>query len=1101
MFFKKIFAVCIISVLGLTACAVTAKSHSTVDKPISFALEELFNAYPAQDNLSQHLLDKEILNHGPEGVLEICRYLSSGDTLVRTKACFAINGLSHYVLKYAKEEQRLSFVNALLTALKQQNNVINKVFLLEQLENCAQDEAVEPLSQFLTQEKLCAPTVRTMVAIGGEKSGRVLLKAMDQKNEKNLVHIVQALGQLEYIPACTAVFKLTDHKNDLLKNAALHALANLGYAPVEAKLKAETANGGDVDDLMLLAEKSKNKANGILICREILGDSGKYSDAARIQAFRTLADLDKNQAIDVLPGLVQENSKIRNAVLNIAEQQKLDVSFDVLKKQYVDGSSAVKIDIIRFWARQNQKQAMPLILEATALQDPNLCLEALKAISFIDQKQVIAPVFNVLKNENSKELKESASLILFTIPFETYRETLYKEYLGLSDDCKITALELIGNVQDAGFFQIISQDAASDNKKLSSEVLKLYADFGSQKEYDLLYEKLANDQLKNSAANTFVSMYNRLENKKENFAKLEKAFQESENKKIYYRIFKGIGDNKSLELVKGEIKSDKDQVVRTLANWPNDNALETLIDLAAKGKDKTHKILIFRGAVRLLRETPMGQPRAFEYCKQLMEIADRPEEKRLVLSELSNIESPQSLEYLVQFFDDHDLDYDAVFAATKIAGISEDQQENLSPEQVVLSLVKANASKSLQTKLAEQPMLRDELNQPPDGFTALFNGKDLAGWKGLVENPIKRAGMTPDELAKAQKQADDFMRDHWSVVDGVICFDGHGHSLCTEKDYRNFEMLVDWKIEKFGDSGIYLRGAPQVQIWDTAQWPEGSGGLYNNKINPSKPLAVADNPIGDWNTFRIIMKDERVTVFLNDVLVVDNVIMENYWERDKPIYPVGQIELQSHHSPLYFRNIFIKELPADEPAFSGPLFNGKDLTGWESVNNSQGWNVKDGILYTEGTGGGWISTTREYDNFKLDLEFRVPPDGNSGVFIRAPHKGDPAYTGMEIQVLDDYAEKYKNLKPYQYTGSIYAVQAPDKRVTKKAGEWQKMSITCNGPQVTVVVNGIQTVDTNIINYLDQEKEHPGLKRRKGFIGFQNHHTKIEYRNIYLKELR
>ena len=183
-------------------------------------------------------------------------------------------------------------------------------------------------------------------------------------------------------------------------------------------------------------------------------------------------------------------------------------------------------------------------------------------------------------------------------------------------------------------------------------------------------------------------------------------------------------------------------------------------------------------------------------------------------------------------------------------------------------------------------------------------------------------------------------------------------------------------------------------------------------------------------------------MFLNDVLVVDNVIMENYWERDKPIYPVGQIELQSHHSPLYFRNIFIKELPADEPAFSGPLFNGKDLTGWESVNNSQGWNVKDGILYTEGTGGGWISTTREYDNFKLDLEFRVPPDGNSGVFIRAPHKGDPAYTGMEIQVLDDYAEKYKNLKPYQYTGSIYAVQAPDKRVTKKAGEWQKMSITC-----------------------------------------------------------
>ncbi len=164
-----------------------------------------------------------------------------------------------------------------------------------------------------------------------------------------------------------------------------------------------------------------------------------------------------------------------------------------------------------------------------------------------------------------------------------------------------------------------------------------------------------------------------------------------------------------------------------------------------------------------------------------------------------------------------------------------------------------------------------ELNQPPEGFTALFNGKDLTGWKGLLkgpyDNPDKRSALEPDKLAELQKEANDNMVAHWKVVDGVLVFDGKGRSLCTAKDYADFEMLVDWKIEKAGDSGIYLRGAPQVQIWDTALRTVGaqvgSGGLYNNQKNPSKPTKVADKPVGEWNTFRIVMIGENVTVYLN----------------------------------------------------------------------------------------------------------------------------------------------------------------------------------------------------------------------------------------------
>jgi hypothetical protein len=203
-------------------------------------------------------------------------------------------------------------------------------------------------------------------------------------------------------------------------------------------------------------------------------------------------------------------------------------------------------------------------------------------------------------------------------------------------------------------------------------------------------------------------------------------------------------------------------------------------------------------------------------------------------------------------------------------------------------------------------------NTPPEAFTALFNGKDLSGWKGLVADPPQRAQMSAEQLAEAQKKADERMNAHWRVEDGVIIFDGKGDNLCTIKDYGDFEMFVDWKIEKAGDSGIYVRGTPQIQIWDTdlvsvgAQ--VGSGGLYNNQKNPSKPLVKADRPVGEWNTFYIKMVGDKVTVKLNDVLVVDNVVLENFWERDKPIYPTGSIELQNHGNTLYFKNIYVKEL-------------------------------------------------------------------------------------------------------------------------------------------------------------------------------------------------
>ncbi len=202
-------------------------------------------------------------------------------------------------------------------------------------------------------------------------------------------------------------------------------------------------------------------------------------------------------------------------------------------------------------------------------------------------------------------------------------------------------------------------------------------------------------------------------------------------------------------------------------------------------------------------------------------------------------------------------------------------------------------------------------NAPVSGFTRLFNGKDLTGWKGLVADPPKREQMTEEQLGAAQAEADAQMRAHWKVVDSEFLeYDGKGNSLCTVKDYGDFEMVVDWKIHPGADSGIYLRGSPQVQIWDRV---EGSAGLYNNQKNPSNPTVKADLPPGQWNRFRILMVGEKVTIYLNNVLVVHNVTMENYWDRTKPIYPVGQLELQHHGDQLQFKNVYVREIAKVAP--------------------------------------------------------------------------------------------------------------------------------------------------------------------------------------------
>ena len=283
----------------------------------------------------------------------------------------------------------------------------------------------------------------------------------------------------------------------------------------------------------------------------------------------------------------------------------------------------------------------------------------------------------------------------------------------------------------------------------------------------------------------------------------------------------------------------------------------------------------------------------------------------------------------------------------------------------------------------------------------------------------------------------------------------------------------------------------------------------------SKPLKVADNKLDEWNTFRILMKGDRVTVYLNGELVTDNVILENYWDRNLPIFVEEQIELQAHGSPVSYRDIYIREIPrvkpfelSDQEKMEGfkVLFDGTNMHNW--TGNTTDYIIEDGnisIRPKPGKGsGGNLFTKEEFSDFVFRFEFQLTPGANNGIGIRAPYEGDAAYEGMEIQVLDSEDPIYKNLHAYQYHGSIYGVFPAKRGFLKPVGEWNYEEIRAKGPKITVTLNGTVIVDEDITlprkNGTADGQKHPGLLRDSGHIGFLGHGSPVQFRSIRVKDL-
>ena len=461
------------------------------------------------------------------------------------------------------------------------------------------------------------------------------------------------------------------------------------------------------------------------------------------------------------------------------------------------------------------------------------------------------------------------------------------------------------------------------------------------------------------------------------------------------------------------------------------------------------------------------------------------------------------------------------------------------------------------------PAALAEQNAAPSGYTALFNGKDLTGWYGWgTQDPTDLQKMTPEEQSDYRRKSiagglvdakgvdkGEHVAAHWRVENGELVNDGHGLYLTTDKNYGDFDMWVDYKMLPQGDSGVYLRGIPQVQIWDYTEekkFPlgadKGSGGLWNNKSEEGKhPLKRMDKPFGEWNTLHIRMIGERVTVSLNGEVVVNNAPLENFFANKKagylaygkqeakaagdatklpngfmpdPAFPKGPIQLQTHGSEIRWRNVFIREIPADESnrelaGRSADGFvehvNGKDLSNWQGAVDS--YEMKDGAIVCRPGKGGDLLTKEPFENGTIRVEFRLPKGGNNGIALRTPPGKHSAADGLELQVIDSdgYNEKQAaagkpGLEPYQYHGSLYHCVGAKHGYLRPAGEWNFQEIDVDGQKIKVTLNGTKILDIDIDTFDRSQITNPpkGLDNRSGFIGFAGHSDPVEFRSFKVK---
>lgn len=1147
-----------ISIAALLLCGSMLMAQTPANRTAKTIAADVLAQMPAAKQAEYNKLINDLSTAGEEGVLMLVNMINAPGKGSNSNVDYALSGLTHYVMAKGEENARLTTAKAYLKALEMVNERETKAFIIRQLQILGKDECVDALAAYLNDDHLSGPAARALAAIDSDKAGQTLLAALMRRSGtlKTQKDIVRAIAQAQADGSEAALKALLGASDPDMQKEVLYALSRVGSKASLTDLAAAAAKVGYTMD-----KSGANEAYIMLIKRIAeQGDAATAEKAAkglmknaakagaqqsREAALQILLSLKKGKDATklVVEAMKDADKGYRNAALSYASDAADQEMYIELMKVMAKAKPEVKVDILNWIGREAKKpsrQDMIRNLEIRFdLPAKQVLLDQLKDKNFdvrqaavwtlvkIGDKSVIPALANLLVSDDKQVvLLGQDALMAFNGDIDNAVAKVIPQAVNAG---KIAGLELLAIRKATANMNTVLEQINTGSPEVKAAAYVALKDVVGERDLTNLCGMLeTSDPLAiPPMQRAVISALSSMPAAEQVSTISRRMIQAGDSKKhLYYIVLASTGQPEALATIVKDFGTvsgvQRDAAFEALLNWEGVEVAEELYTICKNNPNSDYFNPALDTYIKLVSDPAITGENRLIKLRKAMEIARTDQQKIAILRQIERTGTYLGMLYAGEFLDQKPVQQAAANAVMNIA---------LNNKEYTGTIVRGLLEKVMQVldnpdAGYQKQAIQKHLGEMPagEGFVSIFNGKDLTGWKGLVQNPIARAKMKPAQLAKEQEKADEVMRNGWSVADGMLVFSGKGDNLCTTKQYGDFEMYVDWMLDPAGpeaDAGIYLRGTPQVQIWDTSRVnvgaQVGSGGLYNNQVNPSKPSKVADNKLGEWNSFYIKMVGDRVTVILNGEKVVDDVILENYWDRKLPIFPTEQIELQAHGSKVYYRNIYVKELERSEPFKLSAeeekegfkiLFDGTNMHQW--TGNTVDYTMDDGAIsmIPSKNFGGNLYTKQEYGNFIYRFEFQLTPGANNGVGIRTPMEGDAAYAGMEIQVLDCENPIYKNITPLQHHGSVYGIipaKADHHKAFKPVGEWNTEEIVADGDNIRVTVNGVVILEGNIRdavkNGTADGKEHPGLFNKKGHIGFLGHGSPVKFRNIRIKELK
>ena len=1106
---KKIFITILLAALMPFAAGAQDARQRTAETIVADALAQL----PAQTPKAFDSLMQELAATGADGIRMMAAMLVPAAEGKNAPVEYAINGVVSYVTAAGREELAREIRAGLTDAVAASTDKSNQAFLLSQLQLCATAAEAPVFVKYAADEYLADYAVRGLISTPGT-DGEILALIDASPAPDALLAYAAAEKRLAAAEPALLKWAADPKAGTPTKEAVYNALAKCGtaasIAPLAAAAKADgyaftktDATGAYVALLARLAAAGNSKA---VAAAKALRKTGMPQNVRAAGLGIVLGTDAKKQTPELLAALKDADREYRCAALDFAGDFADDALYAAVVKKMPSLSDAAQTDVVSWLGARHAASQSAAVVAAMSSPDDELALAAVRAAGKIGGQQALDALIAQLGGAHAKEA--SAALAAFNgKPNAAFVAALDGDPATQANALKLVAKRRITTAADKVFALLGSGD-----KAVRTAAYDALAGVTTAGDFDRLCDLLDKAQgddvkalqagLRNALAPAAPDMQYKL---------VAGRMAAAPQKARYYPLLAQAATDEAIgALLKAD---DPKAAFAALLTVKNPVMIDVLYELAGKNPDWTDAAISrYTDFATASDNTPM---RKYQLYRKGLEANPSAKTQNKLLKALSRTPVFPALVLAVKYMDAPATAETAALVVKTVAA----KNPGMGGQTVAAALKKAlEVYVELAKADADAGYAVDEIKGlmaklPEAGFEPL--SLEPENRKAVVGNPETRKAMKPKALAKAQLEADAAMAQKWSLTDGILTAQANAPAIQFPKQYENFEMILDWKTP--GEAGIAVRAIPQIRLGGVS----GTGMLADDK-----GVADADNRPGNWNTLYVKVVDDRITVFENDVKIVENAVMTNPDMPGEPVGICGCIELIAGAAPVEFRNVYVNELPSTpvfelsaEEAAEGfeVLFDGRSLHKW--TGNTTNYVPLNGTIDVTAQygGSGNLYTKKEYSDFVLRFEFRFIREGvNNGIGIRTPMGVDAAFEGMEIQILDHDAPIYKDIKNYQQHGSVYGVIAAKRVKFPPLGDWNVEEIRAVGDRITVTVNGEVILDGNIReacqghcvgdpgekgnHYMIDHRNHPGLFNKSGHLGLLGHGAGIQFRNLRVLDL-